>query len=253
MERSDLLSTSWPGQVQYGRYELRRALQRNHLKGLAVSVVLHSLVVGSYYLGSYLGAEEEIPTVRVRVLNYSELGPPPSINPVHVPPAVSFAAMAKPSIGVPVPVPDAEVSPEQTIATQEEMSMHPSPALEELASGGQIEVSGDIVIDGDDPGMDEFIPVEKPPQIVRKAMPQYPEMAVRAGLEGVVWVKILVDKEGKPQKAVVIKSSAELFNDPAIAAAMQFLFTPAVMNQGPVKVWVSIPFRFQLKDVRVPS
>ena len=161
--------------------------------------------------------------------------------------------MAKPSVGVPVPVPDAEVSPEQTIATQEEMSMNPSPALDELESGGQIEVTGDIVIDGDDPGMDEFIPVEKPPQIVRRAMPEYPEMAVRAGLEGVVWVKILVDKEGKPLKAVVIKSSAEIFNDQAVAAAMKFLFTPAVMNQGPVKVWVSIPFRFQLKDAKVPS
>jgi protein TonB len=254
MERSDVRSTSWPGQVLYGRQELRKVLQRNYLKGLAVSVFLHTLILSSYYLVAYLGAEEEIPTVRVRVFKYSELGPPPSLNPVHVPPAVGVAAVAKPSVGMPVPVPDAEVSPEQTIATQEEMSMNPSPALEELSSGEQFEVTGDIVIDGDDePGMDEFIPVEKPPQIVRKAMPEYPEMAVRAGLEGVVWVKILVDKEGKPQKAVVIKSSAELFNDPAIAAAMQFLFTPAVMNQGPVKVWVSIPFRFQLKDARVPS
>jgi protein TonB len=253
MERSELLSTSWPGQVLYGRQELRKVLQKNYLKGLAVSVVLHSLILGSYYLVSYLGAEEDIPTVRVRVLNYSELGPPPSLNPVHVPPAVGVTAMAKPSVGVPVPVPDAEVSPEQTIATQEEMSMNPNPALEDLASGEQIEVTGDIVIDGDEPGMDEFIPVEKPPQIVKKAMPEYPEMAVRAGLEGVVWVKILVDKEGKPQKAIVIKSSAEIFNESAIAAAKLFLFTPAVMNQGPVKVWVSIPFRFQLKDAKVPS
>ena len=252
MERSDMLSTSWPGKVQYGRQELRKVLQKNYLKGLAVSVLLHSLVLGSYYLASYVNAEEEVPTVRVRILNYSELGPPPSLNPVHLPPAVGVAALAKPSVGVPVPVPDAEVSPEQTIATQEEMSMNPSPALEELAAGGQVEVSGDIVIDGE-PGMDEFVPVEKPPQIVRKAIPVYPEMAVRAGLEGVVWVKILVDKEGKPLKTAVIKSSAEIFNDPATAAAMQFLFTPAVMNQGPVKVWVTIPFRFKLKEAKVPS
>ena len=252
MERSDLFA--WNGQNQYGRYELRKVLQKNYLRGLIVSVILHLLVLGSYYLGSYLGAEEEIPTVRVRIFNYSELGPPPSINPVHIPPAVAVAAMAKPSVGIPVPVPDAEVSPDQTIATQTEMSLNPSPALEELSQGGQIEVTGDIVIDGDgEPGMDEFIPVEKAPQIVKKAMPVYPEMAVRAGLEGVVWVKILVDKEGKPQKTAVIKSTSEIFNDPAISAAMQFLFTPAIMNNGPVKVWVSIPFRFQLKDAKVPS
>ena len=252
MERSDLLSTSWPGQIQYGRQELRKVLQRNYLKGLAISLFFHSLILGSYYLVSYLGAEEDVPSVRVRVLNYSELGPPPSINPVNIPPAIGVAAVDKPSVGVPVPVPDAEVSPEQTIATQEEMSMNPSPALEGLETGAQIEVTGDIVIE-DEPGIEEFIPVEKTPQIVRKSIPVYPEMAVRSGLEGVVWVKILVDKEGKPLKAVVIKSSAEIFNDPSVAAAMQFLFTPAIMNQGPVKVWVSIPFRFQLKNAKVPS
>jgi protein TonB len=73
-------------------------------------------------------------------------------------------------------------------------------------------------------------------------------MAVRAGLEGTVWVKILVDKDGRPKKAVVVKSTAEMFDDAAVQAAMQFVFTPAVMNNGPVKVWVSIPFRFTLKD-----
>jgi protein TonB len=210
-------------------------------------------MLGSYYLDSYLDAEAEIPTVRVRVLNYSQLGPPPSISPVHVPPAVKVTSMVKPSVGVPVPVPDADVSSEQTIATQEEMSLSTSPSFEDLGSGEQIEVTGDIVIDEVEPGMDEFVPVEKAPQIVKKGMPEYPELAVRAELEGVVWVKILIDKEGKPQKAVVVKSSAEIFNDPAIAAAMQYLFTPAFMNRGPVKVWVSISFRFQLNDVNAPS
>jgi protein TonB len=73
-------------------------------------------------------------------------------------------------------------------------------------------------------------------------------MALRAGLEGTVWVKILVDKDGKPKKAVVIKSAVEIFNEPAVEAAMQFLFTPAVMNNGAVRVWVAIPFKFQLRD-----
>ena len=72
---------------------------------------------------------------------------------------------------------------------------------------------------------------------------------MRAGLKGTVYVKILVDKDGKPKKAVVIKSTTEIFNDAAVEAAMQFIFTPAVMNNGPVKVWVAIPFKFKLKDV----
>jgi len=63
-----------------------------------------------------------------------------------------------------------------------------------------------------------------------------------------VWVKIWVDKEGKAKKAQIIKSDAELFNQAAIDAAMQWVFTPAVMNNGPVAVWVSIPFKFKLNQ-----
>ncbi len=233
----------------YGRPELKKAFQKNFFRGLLISVAIHAVVVGSYYLVQYIGEEEYIPTVQVRILKYSDLGPPPSISSVAPPPAVGVAANVKPSIGVPVPVPDAEATAEQTIATQAELSATPSPALEQSAdASGNVQIEQDIVITDEEPGMDAFIPVEKQPQIVKRVVPKYPEMAVRAGLEGTVWVKILVDKDGLPKKAVVIKSTAELFNDNAVEAAMAFVFTPAVMNNGPVKVWVSIPFKFTLKD-----
>ncbi|HCA82025.1 MAG TPA: energy transducer TonB, partial [Bacteroidetes bacterium] len=85
------------------------------------------------------------------------------------------------------------------------------------------------------------------PEAVKQIQPKYPDLATRAGLEGTVWVKIWVDKEGKPKKAVVQKSDAEIFNQPATEAAMQWIFTPAMMKNGPVSVWVSIPFRFKLQ------
>jgi protein TonB len=233
----------------YGRFELRRVYKRYHITGLAVAAALHLVIVGSYYFVKYVTAEEDIPMVSVRILKYSDLGPPPSIAPAPPPPSVGVATAAKPSVGIPVPVPDAEVSPDQTLATQAELQTMTSPALEDLGLGtGGVEITQDIMIDDLEPGMDDFIPVEKAPQIVRKAIPDYPEMAMRAGLEGTVWVKVLVDRDGKPMRAVVIKSTTEIFNDPAVNAAMKFMFTPAVMNHGPVRVWVSIPFRFQLKD-----
>ena len=236
----------------YGRSELKRSFHSNYLLGLSISVCIHFSIVGSYYLWNVLGAEEEIPMVRVKVLKYSDLGPPPSITASSLPPPLSVAAAVKPSIGVPIPVPDAEVSPEQTIMSQTELSAQPSPAGEDLGDQGGVQVSPDLTIE-DEPGMDEFVPVERAPQIVKRVMPVYPELAVRAGLEGTVWVKILVDKEGKPKKVAIAKSTTEIFNQSAIDAAMQFIFTPAVMNNGPVKVWVSIPFRFQIKEVKGPT
>ena len=67
-----------------------------------------------------------------------------------------------------------------------------------------------------------------------------------AGEFEIVGVKILVDKEGRAKKAVVMKSDAEIFDEPAKAAALQWVFTPAIMNNGPVAVWAAVPFRFKL-------
>lgn len=152
------------------------------------------------------------------------------------------APVAKPTVGVPVPVPDAEVSAEQTIASQQEMSQQVAPVTEGTGTG-PVEIQKDINIE--EPPAD-FVPVEKEPVVVKKVEPKYPELAMRAGLEGKVWVKIWVDKEGKPKQVIVLKSDAEIFNEPSVEAAKQFVFTPAYMNNGPVSVWVSVPFKFTL-------
>jgi len=82
---------------------------------------------------------------------------------------------------------------------------------------------------------------------VKRVSPAYPEIAKRAGVEGKVYIKALVDKEGKVKKAVILKSDAEIFNKDALEAVYQWVFTPALMNNGPVTVWVVVPFNFQLK------
>ncbi len=239
-----------PGKSQSSRTELKNSFHKNFVRGLIFSVVIHAAIIGSYYAIEYLSSDDDIPTVSVRILKYSDLGPPPSISAIPPPPSVAMTSSVKPSIGVPVPVPDAEATNDQTIATQSELSATPSPALEQGTGDGQVQVQQDIVMTDEEPGMDAFVPVEKQPQIVKRVLPIYPDMAMRAGLEGTVWVKILVDKDGLPKKAVVIKSTAEIFNESAITAGMAFIFTPAVMNNGPVKVWVAIPFKFVLKDAK---
>jgi periplasmic protein TonB len=231
----------------YGRTAIAGSLQKNLLRGLALSVVIHFSIIGSYYARQYFGSEEEAPVVRLHLMKYSELGPPPSImNTEQLPTVGVTIPISRPTVGVPVPVPDMEVSPEQTIATQKELSEVQSPVAAEGSESKNVVVQQDIRIEEDEPELNAFIPVEKPPIPVTVVQPVYPEMARRAGVEGVVWVKILLDKQGRAKKAVVIKSDTDIFNDVALAAAMQWVFTPAVMNNGPVAVWVSVPFRFRL-------
>ncbi len=100
------------------------------------------------------------------------------------------------------------------------------------------------------PDMNAFVPVDKMPQVINTIPPHYPELAKRAGIEGSAYVKILIDTEGKPLKAVVIKTDNEIFNQPSIDAAMQFKFTPAEKDNKPVAVWVVIPFRYKLDGSR---
>jgi periplasmic protein TonB len=235
--------------IQYGAFELKKLYVRNFSIGLTIAVFLHLVGIGGYYFYQSISNDDEDNIPTVRIIKYSELGPPPSIS-NDVPPQIAVSGpIVKPTVGLPVPVPDASVSPEQTIATQQELNQVQAPTLTE-GTGTNTQISQDIKIDNNDdnPDINKFIPVEKEPEAVYVEKPKYPDIAVKGGFDGKVWVKVLVDKEGKPKKAVVIKSTMDIFNESAVDAALKFVFTPALQNNKPVTVWVVVPFTFTLKD-----
>jgi protein TonB len=212
--------------------------------GLLAGILICFSGVGTYHLAVWLNEDEE-PVHMVRIVKYTDLGPPPSLTNQAAPAVAASGPAVRPSIGVPVPVPDAEVSPEQTIASQTELSQQSAPTVDPGANAGSAQIEQDLKID-DDAAPPDFVPYEKEPTVVKRIEPKYPDLALRAGLEGTVYVKVWVDKEGKVRKVVLLKSDAPIFEDAAIAAAKQWVFTPAVMQKGPVSVWVSIPFKFRL-------
>src|SRR5689334_5768963 len=95
--------------VEYGMRELRSLYQKYALTGLGFAVFMHLAIVGGYYLSQVMNEDDE-PVATVRIMKYSELGPPPSITENAAAPAVQVSVpVAKPTVGIPVPVPDAEV------------------------------------------------------------------------------------------------------------------------------------------------
>jgi|WetSurMetagenome_2_1015567.scaffolds.fasta_scaffold294930_1 TonB family protein len=90
--------------------------------------------------------------------------------------------------------------------------------------------------------------VDSQPEIKKPASPVYPREALAKGLEGKVWVKILVDTAGIPAEVNILKSENDVFNESAMAAARQFTFAPALKDKKPVAVWVTMPFKFKLAD-----
>lgn len=241
-----------PLPVDYGYTELKKSQKRYMSFGLVVGLLFVLTGVSAYWLTVYLTQEDE-PVAMIRIMKYSELGPPPSITNNDVSQSIAVSGPAvKPTVGIPVPVPDAQVSPEQTIATQQELAAQAGAG--EGAGGGQVlqdvtvkeEAKQEINFDDGPPP--DFVAVEKEPVPIKSPAPKYPDIALRAGLEGTVYVKLWVDREGKVKKAVVLKSDAEVFNDAAVEAGRQWVFTPAQQQGKPVQVWVAVPFKFRLKD-----
>lgn len=92
----------------------------------------------------------------------------------------------------------------------------------------------------------EFVAVEEKPTVTENAVPKYPDMARRNGIEGTVFVMVVVDKNGKVGSAQVLKGPLEL-HEAALEAAKATKFNPARQNDKPVSCKVVLPFRFVLE------
>ncbi len=93
----------------------------------------------------------------------------------------------------------------------------------------------------------EFYAVSEKPVLLRRVDPYYPEIPQKAGIEGSVTVKVLIDKQGNIAHAEMFKSNP-LFDEAALSAAKQFKFKPGKQRDKYVKVWMYIPFHFRLRN-----
>ncbi len=81
----------------------------------------------------------------------------------------------------------------------------------------------------------------------KNIVPEYPDMAKRAGIEGTVTLKVLVNKTGVVDSVEVIDGPS-VFRESAVEAGKATKFTPAKFNDRPVACWVIMPFKFQLDN-----
>lgn len=234
----------------YGAPELVRNYRRHLSGGFVFAIALAFALIGIYHLmlKDERGGCGGVPFERLIDLQPPPLLPPfrPSAPPQPISPA---PPVVEPKDAIPTPVADDKVDTNQANAMQKKGSAIADSSGEATgtraaAGNGFGNSTGEIKPDEEPPA---FLKVEIEPQLVKKVKPVYPELARRAGLEGVVWLKIWIDQQGRPKKIVVLQSDSEVFDQAAVAAAGQFVFTPAMMQNGPVEVWVTLPFRFTLR------
>jgi protein TonB len=152
------------------------------------------------------------------------------------------APPAPPRPAVPVVVEGEEVPLDETIGITDldfdniPINLPLPPDLGGLPQGTD-EVTDEVV---------EFWHVEVEPKLVHSVQPVYPEVARKAGIEGMVILHLLVGKEGNVEEVKVLRGP-EVFRQAAVSAAEQFRFSPALQNDKPVRVWVSQAIRFELQ------
>jgi TonB family protein len=99
-----------------------------------------------------------------------------------------------------------------------------------------------------DAATSDIIAVDIQPVVKKRGTPKYPPEALASRAEGKVWVKVLVDTTGKVTETDVISTENAVFNAAALDAAVQYVFSPAMKENKPVAIWITIPFHFKLAE-----
>jgi protein TonB len=78
--------------------------------------------------------------------------------------------------------------------------------------------------------------------------PVYPLQALRAGVQGTVLLKVLVDRSGKPVKVMIARSSGSRLLDNAARAHVlaAWRFHPALRDGRTIEAWALVPVKFNL-------
>lgn len=96
-----------------------------------------------------------------------------------------------------------------------------------------------------------FMAVEEMPQLVGGMTAlmknlEYPELAIRAGIQGRVYVLAFVNEQGDVVRAEVLKGIGGGCDEAALAAVKKAKFIPGKQRGKPVKTRISIPVEFKL-------
>ena len=132
-------------------------------------------------------------------------------------------------------IPD-DVTIDETNIDLSELPPPPPPPEEEMADNTSI-----------------FVAYDEPPAPIGgfaaiQSRLKYPEIARKAGVEGRVYVNVLIDEKGNVVDTKILKSLGNNGCDEAAISAIKTVkWIPAKQRDRPVKVWVGIPVVFKLK------
>ena len=248
----------------YGAYVLRRIYDRHVTIASIVAIALFILFLSAPLIANMLGGdEEEVAVVEDKIVELAEPPsienkpppPPPPDLPPPPPPVVSTVKFTPPVIKK-----DEEVRKEEEIPDQKELedvviatktvegNTNVEEVLTEVAAPTEV---GEVVEDK------IFTFAEQSPSFpggetaLQKYFGKnikYPPVALRNGVEGLVILQFVVNKEGEVSDIQVVKKLGSGTDEEAIRVAKTLpKFTPAKQNGRPVSFRYTLPVRFGLQ------
>ncbi len=202
--------------------------RRHRLIWIAVGCT-HLAAFGAVWLGGSLGRSEP---AREGGLVVVALLPEPIALPGEATGGVALGA------GLPVPV------AANVVAVPSVVMVRPALTVPTSAPPTAIATKGEVLAAAPAPVAEVFVP----PSFLFRQEPAYPERARRAGVEGIVGLRIILAADGSVRQVEMTRSSgSRLLDEAALAAARASTFAPASRNRTPVEAEAVASYRFELR------
>jgi len=93
----------------------------------------------------------------------------------------------------------------------------------------------------------------KPPKLIKKVNPIYPEEARKAKVEGIVILKARADEQGNIEKVRILKSKDPYLSQAALEAVRKWKYEPFYLKGKPTPIVFTITVNFKLREEEKPE
>jgi protein TonB len=224
-----------------------------------VSIALHVMAIGGAVLAS-AAMMPPLPAVEEPAISIPIMLPPQPVRAVPVPPA--------PPKGRP------DVAPPKAKTTTTQPAPGPAPILpraDNLVDPSELDPNSDPIsfVPGGDPSAPACVgcatgPVGVPngvtgtdgpvrvhtgvdaPARIHFVKPEYPRVAIMAGLQGDVSIDCVIAPDGSVREARIL-SGSPLLREAALSAVRQWRYTRPRLNDVPISVLLTVTVHFELR------
>jgi TonB family protein len=154
------------------------------------------------------------------------------------PPVLGGGPVVAPAPTPPLPLPPTEppASDGPLPTATEEPSLPPAHPTEVPVAARRAAQAGELVA---------LAEADVPPRVARVVKPNYPPIALRQKIGGIVVLRVLVDEAGRPADIEVVRGVRGGITESAVAAVRRWTFEPARKDGVAVKTWTTVPIPFE--------